>query len=50
MGVQGSQFDYYEYIKAAVLSAQRNAPSLLPVLLYEGDSSNFTAWFGTHGK
>lgn len=50
MGIQSGLPEYYEYIKAAVLSAHRNAPSLLPVLLFEGAPSNFTAWYEAHGK
>ena len=50
MGVQSGLLEYYEYIKTAVLSAHRNAPSLLPVLLYEGVPNNFTAWYEIYGR
>lgn len=50
MGAQSGMAEYIEYIKTAVLSAIRNAPSLLPVLLYDGGPSNFTAWFEAHGR
>lgn len=42
--------DYNTYIKAALLSAQKNAPSLVPYLIVEGSPSKLTTWFEDHGK
>lgn len=42
--------DYNTYLKAALLSAQKNAPSLIPYLIVDGAPSEMTEWFQNHGK
>lgn len=44
-----SQFEYYRYLQVAMLSARRNAPSLVPHLLFDGAPNEVTAWFDRHG-
>lgn len=40
--------DYIHYLEVALLSA-RNAPSLVPVLVYDGPASPLTTWFESMG-
>lgn len=46
----GGGTDYDTYLKAAFLSARRNAPSLLPHLIVDGPPNDVSAWFEAHGK
>ena len=41
--------DYFQYVKAALISAKHMAPSLVPYLLYSGPACAMTAWFELHG-
>lgn len=36
-------------LQVALLSARVHAPSLVPVLLYDGNPDAFTAWWETSG-
>jgi hypothetical protein len=38
-----------DYLEAALVSALRNAPSLVPILIYDGPASTLTAWFEAMG-
>ena len=50
MGLKSAEeADYSLYIKAAVLSAKEHAPSLVPVLIFQGAPNSVTAWFERHG-
>ena len=44
--------EYVQYLKVAILSAQRNAPSLIPVIVFTGGrtgNSELTVWIEEHG-
>ena len=50
MGVRGEpESDYFQYIKSALMSARRLAPSLVPYLIYSGPACAMTAWYELHG-
>ena len=50
MGLRaGSDSDYFDYVKAALISAKHMAPSLVPYLIYSGPACAMTAWFEMHG-
>ena len=50
MTLRGSEdHSYNDYVKAALVSAQIHAPSLVPHLIWFGPPSPMTAWFEVHG-
>ena len=50
MGIRAADgSDYFEYARVAVLSAKRNAASLVPYLMYTGAPNKFSAWFEEYG-
>ena len=50
MGIRAAaDSEYFEYARVAVLSARRDAPSLVPYLIFTGAPNEFTAWFEEYG-